>query len=171
MDLGPAGAHPAGDHPSVEFPVADYDAVDGPRDRRDSRRKAAPAPAAAKSRSRQRGKRDDDDDWPSTEWDELSDEQYWAELSADKPLSAMARPSKPAREPVATAPANGGATARPAARASRPARQPAPERGLPIRKERTPEREPVTERLPVRAAARQAPPPPPPPRLETDAAA
>src|SRR6266516_4486378 len=96
MDLGPAGAHPAGDHPSVEFPVADYDAVDGPRDRRDSRRKAAPAPAAAKSRSRQRGKRDDDDDWPSTEWDKLSDEQYWAEVSADKPLSTMARPRKSA---------------------------------------------------------------------------
>ncbi len=174
MDLGPAGAYPAGDHPSVEFPAAGYDATDGPRDRQDSRRKAAPAPAAAKGRSRQRGKRDDDDDWPSTEWDQLSDEQYWAEVSADKPLSAMARPSKPARDPVATAPANGGAKAKPAARDSRPARPPAPERDLPVRKERTPAREPVTERLPVRAAARQAPPPPPPPppaRLETDAAA
>src|SRR5712691_5248356 len=175
MDLGPAGSYPAGDHPSVEFPVADYDAMAGPRDRPDSRRKSAPASAAPKSRSRQRGKRDDDDDWPSTEWDQLSDEQYWAELSADKPLSTMARPSKPARDPVATAtaPANGGAKAKPAARDSRPARPPAPERDLPIRKERGPEREPVTERLPVRAAARQAAPPPPPPppaRLEMDAA-
>src|SRR5579859_6920512 len=89
MDFAPGGRYPAGDH----------DAVDDPRGGRGSRRKPAPAAARSKTKSRQRGRRDDDSDWPSTEWDKLSDEQYWAELSADKPLASMARPAK--------APANG----------------------------------------------------------------
>ena len=47
-----------------------------------------------------RSKHDDDDDWPSTEWDKLSDEQYWAELSADKPLATTARSApRPAARP------------------------------------------------------------------------
>jgi hypothetical protein len=161
MDLGPAEGYATGGQPPVEFPAA--------RDSRDSRRKAAPPPASSKSRSRQRGKRDDDDDWPSSEWDKLSDEQYWAELSADKPLSTMARPSRS----TSKAAANGSAKAKPAPRDSRPARPPAsdrdPQRDLPSRKERD-QREPVTERLPVRAA-RQAPSPLPPARREADAPA
>src|SRR6266516_7496283 len=122
MDLGPAERYATGDQPSVESSVAGYQAVDDSRDRPDPRRTAAPAPASSKSRSRQRGKRDDDDDWPSSEWDKLSDEQYWAELSADKPLSAMTRPSRPASNVAAKAPANGTAKAKPAPRDSRPAR-------------------------------------------------
>jgi len=166
MDLGPAESYATGDQPSVEFPAA----MDGPRDRPDSRRsKAAGASASGKSRPRQRGKRDDDDDWPSSEWDKLSDEQYWAELSADKPLSTMARPSRPASDTAA----NGSAKAKPGPRDSRPARPPASDRDLqrdlPSRKERD-QREPVTERLPVRAA-RPAPPPLPPARREADAPA
>jgi hypothetical protein len=35
-----------------------------------------------------RNKHDADGDWPSNEWDELSDVDYWAELAADKPLTA-----------------------------------------------------------------------------------
>jgi hypothetical protein len=178
MDFGAGGGYATGDQPSVKAPAAGYEAVDDSRDRPDSRRKAASAPASGKSRSRQRGKRDDDDDWPSSEWDKLSDEQYWAELSADKPLATMARPSRPASDVAAKAPANGGAKAKPPARDSRPARPPAPDRDLqrdlqrdlPGRKERTDQREPVTERLPVRTA-RQAPPPLPPARRETDAPA
>jgi hypothetical protein len=162
IDLGPAEGYSTGDQPPVEFPAARDDS-------RDSRRKAAPAPASSKSRSRQRGKRDDDDDWPSSEWDKLSDEQYWAELSADKPLSTMARPSRPASKVAA----NGSAKAKPAPRDSRPARPPASDRDLqrdlPSRKERD-QREPVTERLPVRAV-RQAPSPLPPARREADAPA
>src|SRR5439155_3688102 len=129
MDLGPAERYATGDQPSVESSAAGYQAVDASRDRPDPRRKAAPAPASSKSRSRQRGKRDDDDDWPSSEWDKLSDEQYWAELSADKPLSTMARPSRPASAAAAKA--------KPAPRDSRPARPPAPgrdpQRDLPSR--------------------------------------
>jgi hypothetical protein len=165
MDLGPAEAYPADGHPSGEFPAVGHGGMDGPRD---SRRKAGAAPATSKSRSRQRGKRDDDDDWPSSDWDKLSDEQYWAELSADKPLSSMARPAaKAARDAAAAAPVNGAA--KPAARDSRPARPSAPARDLPGRRDHA-EREPATERLPVRAAAYQAPPPPAPARLDTSAA-
>jgi hypothetical protein len=174
MDFGPGSGYATGDQPSVEVPGSGYDTVDGSRGRPDSRRKPASAPASSKSKSRQRGKRDDDDDWPSSEWDKLSDEQYWAELSADKPLSSMARPSKPASRTAAQAPANGSAKARPAARDSRPARPPASghdmQRDLPSRKERTDQREPATERLPVRGA-RQAPASPPPSRREADAPA
>jgi len=94
MDFGPAGARRSGNQLPVEFRAADYDAMDYPEDRPEPRRKASSA--NGKSRSRQRGKRDNDDDWPTTEWDELSDEQYWAELSADKPLAAMAKPSRSA---------------------------------------------------------------------------
>lgn len=165
MDFGPGDS--TGDHSPVEFPAA----MDDSRGRPDSRRKPASAPAGSKSRSRQRGKRDDDDDWPSSEWDKLSDEQYWAELSADKPLSSMAGPTKAASSAAAKTTANGSAKAKPAARDPRPARPSASDRDmqrdLPGRKERTDQREPATERLPIRAA-RQAPPSLPPSRREAD---
>jgi hypothetical protein len=50
-------------------------------------------------RSRQpRSKRSDDSaDWPSTEWDKLSDVDYWAELASDKPLTTTAQAAAPAR--------------------------------------------------------------------------
>ena len=34
-----------------------------------------------------RSKKDADGDWPSNEWDELSDVDYWAELASDRPLT------------------------------------------------------------------------------------
>jgi hypothetical protein len=163
MDFGPAGVRSTGGQPPVEFPAADYGTVDHPEDRPQPRRKAN-----GKSRSRQRGKRNNDDDWPSTAWDELSDEQYWAELSADKPLAAMAKPSRPVGRPTgkfaAKAPVNGSAkraAEAPAAREPRRARTPAPTlpaQDVPSRNERTEPREAVTERLPVRT--RQQPPAP-----------
>jgi len=160
MDFDPAGARSSGNDPSVDFPAVDYDTMDYPEDRPKPRRKAASA--SGKSRPRQRGKRDDDDDWPSTEWDKLSDEQYWAELSADKPLAAMAKPSRQAGGPAAKPPVNGRVkrAAEPSgAREPRAARPPAPPtREVPSREEHTQPREPVTERLPVRT--RQQPPAP-----------
>jgi hypothetical protein len=160
MDFGPVGARPSGGQPPVEFPAADYPvefpaadygAMDHPEDRPEPRRKAASA--NGKSRSRQRRKRNNDADWPTTEWDELSDEQYWAELSADKPLAAMAKPSRSASRSGAKAPVNGSAkrgAEPPTAREPRRARTLAPTRDAPGRNERTEAREPVTERLPVR---------------------
>jgi hypothetical protein len=165
MDFGPAGARPSGDQSPAAFPAADYGAMDYPEDRPGPRRKASSG--NGKSRSRQRGKRNNDDDWPSTEWDELSDEQYWAELSADKPLAAMAKPSRPASKSGAKAPAR--AAEPPAAREPRRPRTPAPTppaRDVPSRNERTEPREPVTERLPVRAR-----PQPPAPGARRDAGA
>jgi hypothetical protein len=166
MDFGPGAEHPSG-----EFAVGGYSG-NSPMERAEPRRKADPGPAAGKSRPRQRSKRDDDD-WPSTEWDKLSDEQYWAELSADKPLASMARPATPAGGPAAPATVNGGAKA--PARKARPAGRPAPDRDLPGRKERGDQREPVTEQFPVRAAGRprQAQPsgPLPPARREPELAA
>ena len=61
-------------------------------------RRRAEAPASASARSRQgRGNRSGDSaDWPSTEWEKLSDVDYWAELAADKPLTTTAQPATPA---------------------------------------------------------------------------
>ena len=48
--------------------------------------------------------RNDNDDWPSSDWDGVSDEQYWAELAADKPPAAPASsvksPSLKSSEPA-----------------------------------------------------------------------
>src|SRR5262249_42338871 len=126
-DFGPSAARPSGDHSSAEFPAADYDTSDYPEDRPRPRRKAASA--NGKSRSRRRARRGDGEAWPSREWDKLSDEQYWAELSADKPLAAMAKPGRRAGKTGTKAPVNGSAkrTAEPpAAREPRPARTPPP---------------------------------------------
>ena len=47
-----------------------------------------------------KSKHDGDGDWPSTEWDELSDVDYWAELASDKPFTsaAPAPSSRPDRD-------------------------------------------------------------------------
>ncbi len=96
-----------------------------PRDRRDGReardrrdvRPPGPRPdsrkngAAADDRGellppvtprQSRGKKDADGDWPSNEWDELSDVDYWAELASDRPLTTdkpltSAKPAERAR--------------------------------------------------------------------------
>ena len=62
-----------------------------PNSRPDARRNGAKpdreALPAVKPRQG-RNKRDGEGDWPTTEWDELSDVDYWAELASDKPLTA-----------------------------------------------------------------------------------
>jgi hypothetical protein len=47
-----------------------------------------------------RGKRDDEGDWPSNEWDELSDVDFWAELASDKPFPSQ-ETAEPARAELA----------------------------------------------------------------------
>jgi len=108
-DTGPSAA--AADGYASAQVNADPDLADSdvfPRVRADIPRPASKARPRSQPKTRgsrpSRSKHDDDDDWPSTEWDKLSDEQYWAELSADKPLSTTARsaqsssaqPSRPA---------------------------------------------------------------------------
>jgi hypothetical protein len=171
----PSGEFPAADYPSGELPAAHSRSrsaspkAESGRDRPDSRRKQSKAQNPAKGRGRpQRGKRDDDnDEWPSMEWDKLSDEQYWAELSVDKPLSAgEPKPSsakngqsrsaaaKPMPSPSQAAPAVGNsATGRnvPSRRA------PSPQRETAAQRETGADREAVTERLPVRARQQSTP--------------
>ena len=151
---------PAADFPSEEMPAARTRAAppktDPGRDRTDSRRRPGKGQNAPKGRSRKR----DDDDWPSMEWDKLTDEQYWAHVSSDKPLAATARSAQPASEarPPAGEPrpaASRNGHARPAARGPKPApaAQPAAaharSRDLPGRKAASPQREAAAEREPV----------------------
>src|SRR5215472_3709019 len=65
-----------------------------------------------------RGKRDPDGDWPSNEWDELSDVDYWAELASDKPLTS-APSSEQAGRPRRSDRGASRAEAEPGARADR----------------------------------------------------
>jgi hypothetical protein len=122
-DTGPSAAAP--DEYATAQVNADPDLADSdvfPRVRADIPRPASKARPRSQPKargSRPSRKHDDDDDWPSTEWDKLSDEQYWAELSADKPLATTAR----------TAQSNGSAAAKPArGPADRPAATPRPDR-------------------------------------------
>ena len=88
----------------------------GPRDNGDRRDQPARAqqrqdvrtPARTKSA---RGRRNDDGDWPSTEWDKLSDADYWKEVASDKPLVTTARVAQPAPEPRSAPPAPSRETA------------------------------------------------------------
>jgi hypothetical protein len=45
-----------------------------------------------------KNKRESEGDWPSNEWDELSDVDYWAELASDKPFSAGSTDEPPRSE-------------------------------------------------------------------------
>jgi hypothetical protein len=61
-----------------------------PNGRPDARRNGAKPDREALPAVRPRqgkNKRDSEGDWPTTEWDELSDVDYWAELASDKPLT------------------------------------------------------------------------------------
>ena len=178
-----SGPLPEADFASSEFPAADFPSEEMPaarartrpappktdpgRDRSDSRRRPGKGQNAPKGRSR---KRDDDDDWPSMEWDKLTDEQYWAQLSSDKPLATPARGAPPASEarPPAGEPrpaASRNGQARPATRgrgpapAAQPAAPRARSRDLPGRGTASPQREAAAEREPSSrrgAASRRA---------------
>jgi hypothetical protein len=122
-DTGPSAAAPddyAATQVNADPALADSDVF--PRVRADIPRPASkdrPRTQAKSRGSRPSRKHDDDDDWPSTEWDQLSDEQYWAELSADKPLATTAR-SAQSSSPAAPKPARSPA--------GRPAGTPRPDR-------------------------------------------
>jgi len=87
-----------------------------------------------------RGRRDDVGDWPSTEWDKLSDADYWKEVASDRPLVTTARAAQPGQDPLPAGPAHDiGAAPRPAQAAPRAAEprhdadRPAVAAGLPVR--------------------------------------
>jgi hypothetical protein len=88
----------------------------GPRrDTRTSRRRSGGEKAPARGRGG-RNKRSEED-WPASDWDSLSDVDYWAEVTADKPLSRSPAASGPrlASPDVATITARAGAQRSPAA--------------------------------------------------------
>ncbi|HEY9242046.1 MAG TPA: hypothetical protein VIP48_08700, partial [Streptosporangiaceae bacterium] len=124
-DTGPSAAAQDDYGPTAQVnadpALADSDVF--PRVRADIPRPASKARPRSQPKARggrpSRSKHDDDDDWPSTEWDKLSDEQYWAELSADKPLATTAR-SAQSSSPSAAKPGRG--------QAARPAATPRPDR-------------------------------------------
>jgi hypothetical protein len=71
----------------------DKDAVEAlPRDRDDARRVQRPE---SRLRAADNGRDRSEDEWPAGDWGSVSDEQYWAELSADKPLATTARSAQP----------------------------------------------------------------------------
>jgi len=51
-----------------------------------------PDPRTKQARSKRTA---DDGDWPSTDWDDLSDADYWKEVASDRPLVTMARTAAP----------------------------------------------------------------------------
>jgi hypothetical protein len=99
---GPAGTDGYGDTPSARAdgllsPAPGSRSLPGPAGDGDdgddglSGRRRAGKPHKPRRRLA-RGKPDDDDaPWPSADVDGVSDEQYWAELSSDKPLATTAR--------------------------------------------------------------------------------
>jgi len=104
-DTDPRGydaSSPAKAEPDGSFPDA-YDPAPRPGaaadvSRQERRRAGQPQGREPKARSRQgRGRQapGDDQAWPRTDWDNVSDEQYWAELSSDKPLTTTARTAQP----------------------------------------------------------------------------
>jgi hypothetical protein len=170
-----SGEFPAADFPSGQFPAADFPSEEMPaarprsrtaspkavpgRDRSDSRRRPGKGPDAPKGRSRQQRKRDDDD-WPSMESDSLTDEQYWAELSSDKPLSTTARAPRSAAEPAPatapTSPPGRNGQSRPAATRPKP---PVPEgQATPARRAPVAPREAATQPREVATRPREAVP-------------
>src|SRR5450755_57536 len=66
---------------------------DRQRDSDASIRLRAEPPAEPRTRPGRSKRSDDSADWPSTEWDKLSDVDYWAELASDKPLTTTAQPA------------------------------------------------------------------------------
>ncbi len=101
----------------------------------------------AQQRGRQvRGKRDDAGDWPRSEWDKLSDADYWKEVASDRPLVTTARSAQPGQDPLPAGPVRDlGAARQPA--------QPAPRAAEP---RHDTDRPTVAAGLPARGAAQPA---------------
>ena len=125
----------------------------GPQKRGDARRRQR---QEAASRAAGGGRDKSDADWLAGDWGGVSDEQYWAELSADKPLATTARsaqaadggaradaatwdadadpvPARSPREPAPTMAATGASTAQFSLRpgSARPGRPPSGPAGPP----------------------------------------
>ena len=156
-DTGPSAADLTATSISADPDLADSDVF--PRVRAEiPETEAKPRPKSqAKGRGRvSRGRHDDDDDdWPSTEWDKLSDEQYWAELSADKPLATTARSAQPSPPAPAATAAKPSRTTTPPPASARAASRPQP---APDAEPESPARRRQPADRPGRTGARQGTP-------------
>jgi hypothetical protein len=85
----------------------DEDPGDGdePVNRNDIRRRQASRPRLSGTTRDRSGA-----DWPAGDWGGVSDEQYWAELAADKPLATTARSAQPGTDARQAAAARSGST-------------------------------------------------------------
>lgn len=115
-------------------------------------------------RARQpRGRRNDDGDWPSTEWDKLSDADYWKEVASDKPLTTTARTAQPAQQPHPVPVAQAGDAVNRAGQATRsgmePRRGPDLRRGQETRRSQEPRRGQEPRRDAARLPGRGTPEP------------
>ena len=67
-----------------------------------------PDDAPPRARSGRGRRSEDSSEWDSSEWEKLSDVDYWAELASDKPLTTTAQPAAPQpAAPYSAAPRNG----------------------------------------------------------------
>src|SRR5579875_2609106 len=101
------GARSRTAHGPDDQPIEQWRPDFGDRDEPPARRPARPGQERERV-PRQNGRRRsaDSDQWSSTEWEKLSDVDYWAELSAEKPLAAQPEArARPARPPPPAQPA------------------------------------------------------------------
>lgn len=127
--------------------------------------KPRPGKSSQSKSSQSKSKRDGDGDWPSTEWDELSDVDYWAELASDKPFTSAAPsttpPSRSDRDRADTRSATDSGPVRAVDRRDSPGRRDSADRrdSLDRRSRDTADRRDGTERrdlpLPAARATRQ----------------
>jgi hypothetical protein len=89
----PAQNPASGDYATAALPRprGAQDDLDIAGSRRDSARRRTRQARAAEGRDRPEGRDGPGGDWSDTDWGGVSDEQYWAEMSSDKPLATTAR--------------------------------------------------------------------------------
>jgi hypothetical protein len=109
---------------------------------KDTQRRREESHASARSRPARGRRSDDSSEWDSSDWEKLSDVDYWTELAADKPLTTTAQPAAQARPGPSRAD-------REAETAAMPAPRPAEAGSVETVPGGVPRRDPVTG-LPVR---------------------
>jgi hypothetical protein len=109
-DAGPGHAPPAGAGPGPR-PDRPVRPPNGPHDLDQEVVRLKPRLSKSQGKAKRSG---DDEDWPSTDWDDLSDADYWKEVASDKPLVTRTPEGRPDVEDPARGPASSRRPARPA---------------------------------------------------------
>ena len=109
-DAGPEHDPPAGAGPGPR-PDRPVRPPHGPHDLDQEVVRLKPRLSKSQGKAKRSG---DDEDWPSTDWDDLSDADYWKEVASDKPLVTRTPEPRPARPDLVPGPESGRRPARPA---------------------------------------------------------